>query len=415
MERVTENIKLFISIFIDKISVSHQIPNQELVNNFKEATEAYKREKHKTIRYTEEYIKTYFQKFGYEVIEFRKGNTSKIKQLVKHLGDCGYQYEVTFNNFKNKKNRCKKCAGLLKVTREQIDECLERNLYRLIQYNGIGSMTKHLIEHLTCGNKYLANYSDFKNGGHRCSKCAGNSKITREDVSEYLEKNGYRLIKYNGTGNKTNHFVRHISCNHKYPVSYHNFKAGNRCPKCTKRLKITKEKISECLEENGYRLVKYNGKGSQTNHLVEHILCGHQYPVNYDSFNNAGHRCSQCCAYSSEKLCRNVFERFFCNKFVKVRPKFLQGLELDGYCQELGIAFEYNGIQHYELGHFHYYTKEELEKIQDNDRRKLEICNRHGIKLCVIPYIYNCHKPRDLEDFIRNWVTSNVGDFSVKT
>ena len=48
----------------------------------------------------------------------------------------------------------------------------------------------------------------------------------------------------------------------------------------------------------------------------------------------------------SEAYVRQLFASAFGRPFIKVRPKFLEGLELDGYCEELKIAFEYVQLTH---------------------------------------------------------------------
>ena len=65
--------------------------------------------------------------------------------------------------------------------------------------------------------------------------------------------------------------------------------------------------------------------------------------------------------YVNEERCRAIFERLLNKKrdgerfkFKKVRPWLLINhetgfcLELDGYCEKLKFAFEYDGIQHHE-------------------------------------------------------------------
>lgn len=69
-----------------------------------------------------------------------------------------------------------------------------------------------------------------------------------------------------------------------------------------------------------------------------------------------GSWCPNCAtAKDSEKRCRAILEYLFPDhKFPSIRPDFLRyengaRLELDCYNDELGVALEYNGIQHYRL------------------------------------------------------------------
>ncbi len=54
--------------------------------------------------------------------------------------------------------------------------------------------------------------------------------------------------------------------------------------------------------------------------------------------------------------------------------------ELDIYIPSLKLAFELNGLFHYEP----IYGKEKLDQIQNNDNRKFQACLEHGIELCII-------------------------------
>jgi len=67
------------------------------------------------------------------------------------------------------------------------------------------------------------------------------------------------------------------------------------------------------------------------------------------------------------------------------RPDWLEGLELDIYLPELGLAIEYQGQQH-----FHpieaWGGQEALEKLQERDARKAGICNERGIRLTTVDY-----------------------------
>ncbi len=60
-----------------------------------------------------------------------------------------------------------------------------------------------------------------------------------------------------------------------------------------------------------------------------------------------GTGCPYCSRFKTENKCRIILEDIFDKPFPKNRKALNCRLELDGYCEELKLAFEYNGIQHY--------------------------------------------------------------------
>lgn len=112
-----------------------------------------------------------------------------------------------------------------------------------------------------------------------------------------------------------------------------------------------------------------------------------------------GKFCPTCNTSLSERTVRKIFEYIFSKKFNKIRPDWLiynKNCELDGYCDELKLAFEYNGSQHYKkISHWH--SEEEFQDLQKRDRMKIEKCKEKGIVLIVIPYTV---KYKDLYTYI---------------
>ena len=92
-------------------------------------------------------------------------------------------------------------------------------------------------------------------------------------------------------------------------------------------------------------------------------------------------------AWTSETILYYIIECLFPNKKIlrHYRPDFLQGLEFDIFIKELNVAIEYQGIQHFQPVK-HWGGKEALEKLQERDKRKREICNSSGIIIVYFKY-----------------------------
>lgn len=105
-----------------------------------------------------------------------------------------------------------------------------------------------------------------------------------------------------------------------------------------------------------------------------------------------------------EEECRRFLEYFFQKKFERVRPSFLtnpitgQCLELDCYNEELKLAVEYNGAQHYQYNRMmHQHSKHSFQNQQYRDYIKKDLCEKHGIRLIIVPYTIS---PADIPSFL---------------
>ena len=105
-----------------------------------------------------------------------------------------------------------------------------------------------------------------------------------------------------------------------------------------------------------------------------------------------------------ERICREFFNQLFNCEFKKIYPDWLRNedgkkLELDGYNNEIRIAFEHQGIHHFKID-FYTKTKKKLIKIRRDDKRKVDLCNEHEIDLFIIPEIPRLLKVKECE-FVR--------------
>ena len=105
-----------------------------------------------------------------------------------------------------------------------------------------------------------------------------------------------------------------------------------------------------------------------------------------------------------ESRCKEFLEFLYKKPFDTIRPSFLtnpvtgHALELDLFNQELGIAVEYNGSQHYHFNdHMHQKSKDKFHNQQYRDYMKRQLCAQHNIHLIIVPYTI---KPEDIPAFL---------------
>jgi hypothetical protein len=74
-------------------------------------------------------------------------------------------------------------------------------------------------------------------------------------------------------------------------------------------------------------------------------------------------------------------------------------MQLDGYCEELNLAFEHQGRQHYKKNFF-IRTDEDLKKRQSLDEEKRNLCKQNNIILIEVPELEEILPLNKLQDFI---------------
>jgi hypothetical protein len=113
-----------------------------------------------------------------------------------------------------------------------------------------------------------------------------------------------------------------------------------------------------------------------------------------------------------ETECRRVLEYLFKKPFDKARPDFLRNpvtggnfnLELDCFNPELGIAAEYNGIQHYQYVPYFHKNKEAFLNQKYRDQMKRQMCKENKVLLIEVPHTI---KLEDIKGFIEKELHRN--------
>lgn len=140
---------------------------------------------------------------------------------------------------------------------------------------------------------------------------------------------------------------------------------------------------------------RYLGRGMNKRLSVKCKNCLKEFEKLFcEAEKSPNHFCSQSCAgtynntHKAHGTRRSKLEVWLEVKLIELFPsleihfnrKDAISSELDFYIPSLKLAFELNGIFHYEP----IYGNEKLSQIQNNDCRKFQACLEKGIELCII-------------------------------
>lgn len=175
---------------------------------------------------------------------------------------------------------------------------------------------------------------------------------------------------------------------------------SNWCPECDAvRRKLHPPKpaiarpiVEARISERGGRIVCIVGGGIwQGLGTRLRVACAnaHEWEVDANNLIHAGSWCPYC-GPKGERIVRGIFEATFGAKFPKVRPDWLAArtsrkLELDGYCEKLAIAFEYQGPHH-----------KNQATVRATDALKRKACHIHGVTLVDVVAAKRPFPPQNL-------------------
>ena len=116
-------------------------------------------------KYSYEYVKSYIEKEGYQLLSDTYKNIHTKLELLCPLG---HKWNVPFNTFK-KGHRCSICSGNKKMDYEYIKSFIEKEGYTLLSNTYKNNKGKLSIK---CPNGHIYNISfDSFQQGHRCFDC----------------------------------------------------------------------------------------------------------------------------------------------------------------------------------------------------------------------------------------------------
>lgn len=319
-----------------------------------------------------------------------------------------------FTQLIEKENRLKKAQDYAK---SKGGECLSEEY--------IGATKKLLFK---CSNilhqPFGVRYNDMKSKGCWCPECDG--KFSKEEglrrAQNYAQTKGGECLS---TEYKNSYSKLSWKCEkgHTWSSRYADMVHKNGwCPQCNqdlnkirflnqqgleKAISIAKSKQGECLS------TEYLGANKE---LIWKCDNNHIWKSKYKNVVLENSWCPQCSKYfQAEHKVRNLFNYLFNTEFHSTRPTWninpitKKPLELDGYSEELKLAFEYQGEHHYEVG-VHNNTSEDLEYIQFKDKIKKENCLTQGVNLLIID-----HQKKANDEEIINYILDLLKEKNIQT
>jgi len=296
----------------------------------------------------------------------------------------GHKWEATQNNISRGK-WCPYCAGSIKLTLKEMKKIARSRGGKCLSKKYISSRSK-LEWECKEGHKWFTTPSSVKHGSW-CAKCYGNVKYDIKNIKELAKKRGGKCLsdKYDGSHSKLKWKCKE---GHIWETIPNDIRQGKWCGICSGNVKLNLSEMKQIAKSRGGKCLSKTYTNSKTK-LVWECKKGHHWDSRPGDIKR-GQWCPVCNTKMSESICRKFFETIFSSKFRKIRPQWLMGdhgvpLELDGYCSDLKLAFEYQGRQHYEyIPLYHKYRS--LSELKKMDSRKRKICKERKITLIEIPY-----------------------------
>ncbi len=288
-------------------------------------------------------------------------------------GKCGRIWEATPNGIMYQNNWCKKCSNRETWSYEQMCELAK-----------IRGLDKTGVEgKLLTNNKAYENtpYPDGAKYMWECGKC----ETEFDSIANNVKRGSWcRVCQYD-------------KLSKEFREPYENI------PKLAEKIgKIKTGYPGEFLADRQY----YNSVSMPSHHKFSWRCgkCESEFQMDIDHVKRP-QWCPTCTEGESERICRGYFERIFNSPFPKVKPDWLinpetnNRLELDGYNENIKIAFEFNGPQHYM-----YYPKfhrlfDDFKKRQELDYLKEITCKEKGVTLISVPHTLDYD---EFQNFIKN-------------
>ena len=322
-------------------------------------------------------------------------STSKYnRSITKVLWQCklGHNWKATPNRVLSKGTWCPTCSRKGRTYKRRSLKDLQEHAAssggRCLATAYEGVMVRVLWQ-CRKGHTWRASPQNVLYSRTWCPECAGNALVDLSRLQEHAAHRGGKCLakKYVNNRSKVSWKCEH---GHTWQATPHSvLNVGSWCPEC---MKIGLPRLQAHAAELGGKCLATSYKNSSEKLLWE-CKEGHRWEATACNVLHRKTWCPECAAstWRTEAEIRSILETMFHpHVFPSCYPSFLEGLQLDGYCPELVLAFEYQGEQHYDPENFfHFGDTASFHAQQARDARKVNLCKDAGVRLLIIPCFVN--------------------------
>lgn len=297
---------------------------------------------------------------------------------------------------------CPYCAGKCQTITDMQQLAISRK-GKCLSDHYVGSDNPLLWE-CEAGHVWSARPNNIKTGTW-CPFCSGTKKLSLEDMQKAAEAHGGKCLSNTYVGGKSK-ILWECAQGHRWeaaPISIKN--KGSWCPTCAGLQRGTIFEMKNIAEERGGTCLSEKYENNREKLVWE---CAHKHQWNAAPVKiKSGQWCPECSKGLGERISRDFFEQLFRTNFIKGYPKWLinsrgNQMELDGYCQELCLAFEHHGQQHYSSKRQFINSRKLFLQRKRDDRLKRILCEKNNVVLIELPEIPTLLPLSEIKQFIKS-------------
>ena len=319
---------------------------------------------------------------------------------------------------------CENCGGSKKITLKEANELADK-LNIILFSTSIKNAHEKLLLKCANGHEILdKTYNKLKelekDKTRKTSICLNNecnaiySKYTLEEVRGLAKKKNVVFI---GDSFKDENYQEHewkcIKKGHHFRSTLNAIRNNkNSCCVCYEDTLFNSIiKIEKWLKDNEPEISIVKGEKYEGNDSSIKLCCSNCENISFKRPHQLKERslCVFCKGNTSELIVLQYMKQLFggvwqynTQPFEWLKNEKGNKMQLDGYCEELNLAFEHHGVQHYKVVGKMTLDEKMLRESKARDKKKEKLCFENEIKLIVINQLNTKTMEQNLKEEIKS-------------